>query len=159
MTTPQIPGEAEQPDWITEGLIAFYDDLSGSKETVRNYLESHQLEFGRAKAGIEAKIAANYVPKGDVTDAFKCEYGHPVYSHKTVDGYCCACDADIAFMDKKYTESEIQERERQARLDENNMAFLRIFQIARTKGLTAEALLSYHDVREKELVAQKAKEV
>ena len=38
-----------------------------------------------------------------------CEYGHEVYSHNTVDGWCCACDADQAFM-----EAEIQERVKEA---------------------------------------------
>jgi len=32
-------------------------------------------------------------------DPHLCEFGHEVYSHKTVDGYCCACEADIAFME------------------------------------------------------------
>ena len=27
----------------------------------------------------------------------KCKQGHPIYSHDTRDGWCCACDADIAF--------------------------------------------------------------
>lgn len=31
-------------------------------------------------------------------DPHKCEHGHEVYSHKTADGWCCACEADIAFL-------------------------------------------------------------
>ena len=27
-----------------------------------------------------------------------CEFGHKVYAHNTVDGWCCACEADQAFM-------------------------------------------------------------
>lgn len=44
-----------------------------------------------------------------------------------------------------------QKAEQVARLDENNMAFLRIFQVACTKGLTAERLVKYHDNREAEI--------
>lgn len=40
-------------------------------------------------------------------DPHKCEFGHEVYLHKTVDGWCCACDADQAFM-----ESEIEKKAR-----------------------------------------------
>lgn len=40
-------------------------------------------------------------------DPHKCEFGHEVYFHKTVDGWCCACDADQAFM-----ESEIEKKAR-----------------------------------------------
>ena len=40
-------------------------------------------------------------------DPHKCEFGHEVYLHKTVDGWCCACEADQAFM-----ESEIEKRAR-----------------------------------------------
>lgn len=35
----------------------------------------------------------------------KCKQGHPIYSHDTIDGWCCACDADQAFM-----EAEIERR-------------------------------------------------
>ena len=32
-------------------------------------------------------------------DPFKCEFGHEVYGHKTAEGWCCACEADIAFLE------------------------------------------------------------
>lgn len=38
-------------------------------------------------------------------DPHKCEYGHEVYSHNTASGWCCACEADQAFM-----ENEIERR-------------------------------------------------
>lgn len=41
-----------------------------------------------------------------------------VYAHPTKDGYCCACDADIAFMDKKFTEQEVEQKCLEARIDE-----------------------------------------
>ena len=48
-------------------------------------------------------------------DPHKCEFGHEVYSHNTVDGWCCACEADQAFMDER-----VKEAERLARIDELN---------------------------------------
>lgn len=42
-------------------------------------------------------------------DPHKCEFGHEVYSHNTVDGWCCACEADQAFM-----EAEIEARVKEA---------------------------------------------
>lgn len=39
-------------------------------------------------------------------DPHKCEFGHEVYSHNTVDGWCCACEADQAFMDGRVKEAE-----------------------------------------------------
>jgi hypothetical protein len=38
-------------------------------------------------------------------DPHVCEFGHEVFSHNTAEGWCCACDADQAFMEK-----EIEER-------------------------------------------------
>ena len=29
---------------------------------------------------------------------FKCEQGHEIYGHKTAEGWCCACEADIAVL-------------------------------------------------------------
>ena len=28
----------------------------------------------------------------------ECEFGHQLYGHKTAEGWCCACEADQAFM-------------------------------------------------------------
>lgn len=36
-----------------------------------------------------------------------CEYGHEVYSHKTADGWCCACEADRAFMEGRIREAKL----------------------------------------------------
>lgn len=36
------------------------------------------------------------VEKARSKDPFKCNFGHEVYGHKTADGYCCACEADVA---------------------------------------------------------------
>jgi hypothetical protein len=50
-------------------------------------------------------LAEERVREARSKDPYKCEYGHEVYGHKTVDGWCCACDADQAFM-----EAEIENR-------------------------------------------------
>ena len=36
---------------------------------------------------------------------FECEFGHKVYAHNTVDNWCCACEADQAFMQGKIDEA------------------------------------------------------
>lgn len=39
------------------------------------------------------------VENARANDPLKCEYGHEVFSHKTIDGWCCACEADQAFLE------------------------------------------------------------
>ena len=46
---------------------------------------------------IEAEIQ-EAVEAAKAKDPFKCEFGHEVYGHKTADGWCCACEADMAFL-------------------------------------------------------------
>ena len=53
-------------------------------------------------------------------DPHKCEFGHEVYSHNTVDGWCCACEADQAFMEAEI-EARVKEAERLARMSELGM--------------------------------------
>lgn len=47
-------------------------------------------------------------------DPHVCEFGHEVYSHKTADGWCCACEADQAWLN-----AEIERRVEQATINSN----------------------------------------
>ena len=50
-------------------------------------------------------------------DPMKCEFGHEVYAHNTADGWCCACEADIAFLNAEIKRKEL-EAECRGRTDE-----------------------------------------
>jgi hypothetical protein len=47
------------------------------------------------------QLITSEVNKARTKDPLKCEQGHPVISHNTADGWCCACEADIAFLNKE----------------------------------------------------------
>lgn len=56
-------------------------------QAIQDLIEQELAE--QVRLGIEAS---------KIKEPFKCEFGHEVYGHKTVDGWCCACEADQAFM-------------------------------------------------------------
>lgn len=73
--------------------------------------------------------------KGELNKPFKCEFGHvqvnkcrqghPIYAHDTREGWCCACDADIAFVmswikDEPEFQAYITSKITEARIDEAN---------------------------------------
>ena len=51
------------------------------------------------------ELIVEAVENARAADPLKCEFGHEVYSHKTADGWCCACDADIAFLEGQLQDS------------------------------------------------------
>lgn len=76
---------------------------------------------GKLKTSIEAYVTTRVkeaLENARSKEPHKCESVHEVYSHNTADGWCCACEADQAFMEAEI-EARVKEAERLARIDEN----------------------------------------
>ena len=88
--------EALPPDVAHEHFVA-----------ARQATNDVAIDFAKkliTRYGLEQANAA--VEKARSNDPNKCEFGHEVYSHKTADGWCCACEADIAFLEQKIKENK-----------------------------------------------------
>ena len=73
------------------------------------------------REAIEAYVTTRVkeeLEKARSKDPHLCEFGHKVYSHKTVDGWCCACEADQAFMEAEI-EARVKEAEELLRAEVN----------------------------------------
>lgn len=78
------------------------DTFFGVHGVVSLNSEDDAEDVKRVIAAITAaaqKYADERVEAARTKDPLKCEFGHPVESHTTADGWCCACDADVAFME------------------------------------------------------------
>jgi hypothetical protein len=94
-------GKSTNAKGNTEGYITYHDFTERLNAYVTTRVKE-ALELARSK------------------DPHKCEFGHEVYSHNTVDGWCCACEADQAFMEAEI-EARVKEAERLARMSELEM--------------------------------------
>lgn len=79
---------------------AFESDPVGNGAQSRAKAALHRLMLKERRKAVAAAISK---------DPLECEYGHKVYSHKTADGWCCACDADIAFLTSQIEGSKSDE--------------------------------------------------
>ena len=91
------------------------DDLVNMKKPAR----FHNTDW--AEYAIEAYVTTRVKEAIELArskDPHKCEFGHEVYSHNTVDGWCCACEADQAFMEAEI-EARVKEAEELLRAEGN----------------------------------------
>lgn len=79
------------------------------------------------------------------------------YAHKTENGYCCACSADIAFMESQFKEREAEIEIKLLR--DTAKGFQKVLQPEYAKGGQAaiDALLKMAEHKERELEAIKRK--
>ena len=73
----------------------------GVSEAIGNVIPEAKQQLLDRFAQVEREAVDNARAK----DPFECEFGHKVYGHTTSYGWCCACEADQAFL-----EAEIEKR-------------------------------------------------
>ena len=118
MTTQDSQSELEN------SLLEHFTEGAPSYKDANEYLQAIAiLKTGDILPIIEAYVTTRVKEALEAArskDPHKCEFGHEVYSHKTVDGWCCACEADQAFMEAEI-EARVKEAERLARMSELEM--------------------------------------
>ena len=58
-----------------------------------------------AKRGL-MELISTQIEAARSKDPLKCDFGHEVYGHRTSSGWCCACEADIAWLQGETEEAK-----------------------------------------------------
>ena len=88
-------------DELLEKLI---DEALNRTSWSRKYLREMIIDIINQTCGQRVKEA---IESARSKDPLKCEFGHEIVSHKTADGWCCACDADVAFLGLRVEEARL----------------------------------------------------
>lgn len=85
-----------------EEILHDYSEYVVAREIDRHTPPDWAIDRDKAKSKLKdliAKERADAIINARAKDPLECEYGHKVYAHRTAEGWCCACDADIAFLE------------------------------------------------------------
>lgn len=125
-------------------ILAWHHQQLEAKTTKPNSIEFDRIKSNDPEADHELDELIDVLdgPPGFVTDLGR------LIEAETKEAYQQGYDDRSLEADH-----ELEDAIAEARIDENNMAFLRVMKIGTTQGLSAELLVSYHDKREAEIKA------
>jgi len=90
---------------------AVYDilqnDLDPRIDEGQAYFNGQEEAWESIEQLIQSEIT-KAVEAARANDPLTCEFGHEIYAHKSADGWCCACEADQAFMQAEITKAQEQ---------------------------------------------------